>query len=277
MAIKLYFSPSDQTRNLYAVGSTNEAAQCRAIALLCVEAAARCGFEARTNTTDDSDESMENRVAESNAWGADAHIPIHTNAFNGKVQGAHIFYGSDAGEKLAENIMAQLAPIVPGGRHGVSAYNWYEIKYAYAPTAYVEVAFHDNPEEARWIIEHKRDIAEAIVKGCCAHFGVAYVDASPQQVYRVRKSWDDAASQIGAFVSLDNAFRARKDGYTVFDSGGNAVDPPQTVYTVASGDTLWDIAVKFLGNGTRWREIVAENGLTDVTIYPGQTLKLPKA
>ena len=29
MAKKIYFSPSDQTRNTYAAGNTNEAAQCR--------------------------------------------------------------------------------------------------------------------------------------------------------------------------------------------------------------------------------------------------------
>lgn len=47
------------------------------------------------------------------------------------------------------------------------------------------------------------------------------------QMYRVRKSWADAASQIGAFTNLDNAKRACKDGYYVFDSKGNVVYPEQ--------------------------------------------------
>lgn len=45
------------------------------------------------------------------------------------------------------------------------------------------------------------------------------------QFYRVRKSWSDAKSQIGAFSSLDNAKKACKSGYFVFDANGNVVYP----------------------------------------------------
>lgn len=45
------------------------------------------------------------------------------------------------------------------------------------------------------------------------------------QIYRVRKSWADAKSQIGAYKSLDNAKKACKSGYTVFDVNGKAVYP----------------------------------------------------
>lgn len=37
---------------------------------------------------------------------------------------------------------------------------------------------------------------------------------------------------------------------------------PRT-YTVRQGDTLWDIACRFYGDGTRWRAIAAKNGVTD--------------
>ena len=47
------------------------------------------------------------------------------------------------------------------------------------------------------------------------------------------------------------------------------------VHTVAKGDTLWGIAVKYLGNGTRYKEIKTLNGLTSDTIYSGQKLKIP--
>ncbi len=45
------------------------------------------------------------------------------------------------------------------------------------------------------------------------------------QLYRVRKSWNDAKSQIGAFSSLENAKKACKSGYYVFDANGNVVYP----------------------------------------------------
>lgn len=37
------------------------------------------------------------------------------------------------------------------------------------------------------------------------------------------KSWTDAASQLGAFTSLENAKSACKAGYTVYDDNGKAV------------------------------------------------------
>lgn len=46
-----------------------------------------------------------------------------------------------------------------------------------------------------------------------------------KQLYRVRKNWSDAKSQVGAFSSLDNAKRACKSGYSVFDANGNVVYP----------------------------------------------------
>lgn len=46
-----------------------------------------------------------------------------------------------------------------------------------------------------------------------------------KQLYRVRKSWFDSKSQIGAFSSLENAKKACKVGYAVFDSSGKQVYP----------------------------------------------------
>ena len=49
--------------------------------------------------------------------------------------------------------------------------------------------------------------------------------SSAKQLYRVRKSWSDAKTQIGAYSSLENAKKACKAGYSVFDSNGKAVYP----------------------------------------------------
>ena len=47
--------------------------------------------------------------------------------------------------------------------------------------------------------------------------------------YRVRKSWEDAASQIGAFTLLDKARECvdQNPGYTIFDGTGKEVDPAE--------------------------------------------------
>ena len=47
-------------------------------------------------------------------------------------------------------------------------------------------------------------------------------------LYRVRKTWTDASSQLGAYSSLANAKAACKTGYFVFDENGNIVYPITT-------------------------------------------------
>ena len=99
-------------------------------------------------------------------------------------------------------------------------------------------------------------------------------------LYRVRKSWADSKSQKGAYKVLTNAKKCAdaNPGYSVFDGSGTKVypaDSTDTTYTVVHGDTLWGIAQKLLGNGSRYKEIVSLNGLKSNVIYSGMKLKIP--
>lgn len=47
-------------------------------------------------------------------------------------------------------------------------------------------------------------------------------------------------------------------------------------HTVVKNDSLWAIADKYLGNGSRYPEIKALNNLKSDTIHPGQILKIPQ-
>ena len=173
MAYKIYLSPSDQTANKYAYGGTNEAVQCRRIADALEKALKRCGFAGKNNKTD----SMQARVRESNDWGADLHVPLHTNAYNGKVSGTRIFTYDNSGKgyQCAKKVFGFLAPVTPGASENISVYDeLYEVEYTAAPCVYIEAEFHDVAIVAKWIIEHVEDIAEAICKGICAYFGVKY-------------------------------------------------------------------------------------------------------
>lgn len=51
-------------------------------------------------------------------------------------------------------------------------------------------------------------------------------------------------------------------------------DTVQT-YTVKPGDVLWTISKKYLGKGTRYKEIMALNGLKNTVIRAGMVLKIP--
>ena len=64
--------------------------------------------------------------------------------------------------------------------------------------------------------------------------------STAKQLYRVRKSWSDAKSQIGAYSSLENAKKACKAGYSVFDEKGNAVFPVPKSYTKGTKIELKD-------------------------------------
>ena len=55
----------------------------------------------------------------------------------------------------------------------------------------------------------------------------------------------------------------------------NASSGADIVYTVKHGDTLWAIAQKCLGKGSRYTEIVKLNGLKSNVLYTGQKLKMP--
>lgn len=47
-------------------------------------------------------------------------------------------------------------------------------------------------------------------------------------------------------------------------------------YTVKRGDSLWAISYKYLGFGSKYKEIMKLSNITSSVIYPGQILKIPK-
>ena len=190
---KVYLSPSNQTDNCYAYGNTTEAVQCGKIADSCRIALERSGVTVQVGHMP----SMQDKCKESNAFGADLHVPIHTNAFNGTVTGTRMFCLNSSGEgmKACEAIFAWLAPITPGTSENIQVdASLYEVRVPSAPTAYVECEFHDNATTAKWIVEHTVDIGEAIARGICDYFGVTYKEkeqpesaASTDKLYRAQE------------------------------------------------------------------------------------------
>ena len=99
-----------------------------------------------------------------------------------------------------------------------------------------------------------------------------------EQVYTVQRS--DTLSGIAAKYGTTYQKLASYNGIAnpnVISVGQKIKIPGSGVrtYTVKSGDSLWAIAAKQLGDGSRYNEIKTMNGLTSNTIYAGQTLKLP--
>lgn len=176
MAKKVYLSPSDQTKNTYAYGNTNEAVQCGRIAKATKKALERNGIQVKIGHMI----SMAKKCAQSNAFDADLHVPIHTNAYNGSVSGTRMFCYNTTGEgyKACKAIFARLAKLTPGKSENIKVYDdLYEVRKPSAPTAYIEVDFHDVPSVAKWIIENTTAIGETIARGICDYFGISFKSA----------------------------------------------------------------------------------------------------
>lgn len=201
MEKRVYLSPSDQKSNTYAAGNTTEAVQCGKIAEACKTALERSGVKVMVGQYD----TMANRCKASDVFKANLHVPIHTNAFNGKTSGTRLFcYKMDKnseGYKAAKAIFDVLAPLTPGKSENIKANpKLFEVKTPAAPTAYVEVDFHDDPEVAQWIIDNTELIGETIAKGICSYLGVTF-----KEVMKPVKSNTIYRIQLGAFSVKANA------------------------------------------------------------------------
>lgn len=172
--MKIYLSPSMQPANIYAAGNTNEQVQCNRIAEAAKTALERCGFTVKKAP---EGQSMQQNVSDSNAWGAELHVPIHTNAGGGAGTVVFVHGGTAAQLKYATPIYEEVQAISPGTtEYGVRVNSGlYELKYTTATAVYVECEFHDRADLATWIIGHTAELGEAIARGICKGAGVRYI------------------------------------------------------------------------------------------------------
>jgi N-acetylmuramoyl-L-alanine amidase len=171
--LKIYIAPSSQPHNAYAGTSTNEQRQCTRIAHEAAEALRRNGYTVKVSTEGLSNVS---KIKQSNEWGADIHLPIHTNAGGGK--GSEVLcHSSRTSNKYVVQLAAALAGIVPSGvNRGIKPRNdLAEIASTNAICVYPEIEFHDRSDYAAWIINNVELIGETIAKAFCKADGKQYI------------------------------------------------------------------------------------------------------
>lgn len=196
------------------------------------------------------------------AKGKDLFLSLHSNAASSETPDYPIVYrgvdrpeADEFGLKLA-NLIADLMGTKQKGRTGtrLSASDrdgngklddeYYGVldgadraglKYFYI----VEHSFHTNFKSTKFLCDDNnlRLLAKKEAELIASYFNVQKTEEPKQETpkvevqetkyYRVRKSWEDAKSQIGAYTNLDNAKKNCKDGYKVFDWNGNVVYPEQ--------------------------------------------------
>lgn len=174
--IKIYLSPSNQDANIYAAGNTNEMIQCNRIAEAVEKYLLEHGFDVKRAPMN---QDMYVTIDQSNLWGADLHVPIHTNALDGTHTGGTMVMVYDLADKenvaAARTILDSLSPITPGPDYPlVQRTDLRELSDIEAMSVYVECEYHDTAEGANFIINHINEIAEAISKGICIYYGIEW-------------------------------------------------------------------------------------------------------
>jgi hypothetical protein len=186
----------------------------------------------RTPKSDeDNNAYLKRAVKESNSFAPDIHYVSHTNASNSTVRGYRpmIYPGYEKAEKLAELIIAKRKEIYNQPVTLNKRTDLYELYATNSIAYYEEHVFHDNREDAQWFHNNMRKIAEQTCKAFCQYFSIPFVNPYEEKVeiknlYRVRLSFDNKASQTGAFENLDNAIaNAKENKRNVYDGGGNLV------------------------------------------------------
>lgn len=202
MSKKIYISPSNQVGNIYATGNTNEKEQCHKIAKACVDALVENGFQVMCTYNDD----MYKRVEESNAFDADIHIAIHTNATakHNVTGGSQVLLYSISGEreKAGNAVLSRLSPITPGksAERLVLKPDFYEVRATKGLALYCECEFHDTQLGSDFIINNTDRIGEAIAYGICDYYGVV-----PKNKNSVPNDGTLYKIQVGAFSVRENA------------------------------------------------------------------------
>ena len=204
MSKKIYLSPSNQDGNMYAYGNTNEMEQCNRIAEAAKTALERCGFTVKKAA---KGQEMSKSISESNSWGADLHMCIHTNAGGGQGTMCMVYSKASGNMKYAQPIYDAVQAVTPGKTdYDVREYpELAELNGTSCIAVYTEVDFHDNANIAKWIINNTQTVGEAFAKGVCKAFGVSYkapsatsssTQTAKKTIYRI---------QVGAFADKKNA------------------------------------------------------------------------
>lgn len=197
----------------------------------------RCGFDILLVAPTDADTPLTVRTNLANSKKADIYVSVHANAFDAEFnerdpQGIETFHypNSIQGKKLAEIIHKHLIQGTKQVDRGVKAENFHEVRETNMPSVLIEAEFMDNLDGVKLLLSDsfRGECAVEIAKGICEYFGVKYIEIPiKNQLYRVRKSWDNPKSQIGAFANLETAkiISDKNNGFNVYDESGRLVYP----------------------------------------------------
>ena len=184
----IYLSPSTQEFNPYS-GGGNEEYYMNLIADAMEPYLAASGIQFVRNTPEMTAASS---IAASNSGVYDLHLALHSNATasgNGSTRGSEVYYfpssieGKRFADILAENL--QMIYPLPDRVRTVPTTSLGEVARVRAPGVLVEIAYHDNPEDAQWIRDNIDEIARIMVLSLTEYFGIPFNMPQPISVASV--------------------------------------------------------------------------------------------
>ena len=192
----------------------------------------RHDVEVMLSRESDKTVSLAERTNMANRFGADALASIHCNAAIETAYGIETYCYTFKYRALADKVHGKLVEnkSLYYANRGVKEADFHMLRESNMDAALVEMAFISNARDAQLLRNMQEEYAIAIAQGILDYLGIAWInenESKPEnnELYRVRKSWGDAASQKGAYSIKENAIAECKkhSGYNVYDSNGNCV------------------------------------------------------
>lgn len=180
----IYLSPSTQEFNPY-VGGGNEEYYMNLLADAMEPYLTASGIQFVRNTPDMT---AATSIAASNSGNYDFHLALHSNASGsaaGSARGSEFYYypASEKSKRFAD-IAAQNMQLIyplPNRVRTVPTTSLGEVARTKAPSVLVEIAYHDNPEDAEWIRNNIEAIASNLAFSLTEYFGIPF--NTPQQIF----------------------------------------------------------------------------------------------
>ncbi|PKM63157.1 MAG: peptidoglycan hydrolase [Firmicutes bacterium HGW-Firmicutes-21] len=182
----VFLSPSTQEYNMYYDGSGSEEYYMNLIADFMEPYLTASGIEFTRN---DPNQTVGGSVRQSNAGNYNFHLAIHSNAAGsanyGQQRGSDIYYytTSSEGRRAADIAAREIRNIYPNPDmvRSLGSTSLYELNNTVAPAILVEVAYHDNPDDAEWIKNNLPGIARALARAVAEFLGVPFVEPTAPQ------------------------------------------------------------------------------------------------